>query len=248
MSKVVLVTGGSRGIGAAVSRLAGRDGYAVGVNYNRDADAAGRVVADVEAAGGRAVAVQATVTDQAQVGQLFDRVTEALGQITALVNNAGITGGKATVRELAAGVLHGVFATNVFGAFYCAQEAIQRMSLSSGGQGGAIVNVSSVAAVLGAGGERVHYAATKGAIDSFTVGLGRELGGEGIRVNAVRPGLIDTDMNHPADDPDRLARLGPSVPMGRVGTADEIAEAVLWLLSDAASYVTGDILTVSGGR
>ena len=248
MGKVVLVTGGSRGIGAAVSRLAGRNGYAVGVNYNKDADAAGRVVADIEAAGGRAIALQASVADRAQVGEMFGRVTEALGPVTALVNNAGIAGGKSTVGALEADALRQVFEINVFGTFYCAQEAIRRMSLSAGGQGGAIVNISSVAAVLGAGGERVHYAASKGAIDSFTLGLGRELGREGIRVNAVRPGLIDTDMNHPADDPDRLVRLGPTVPMGRVGTADEIADALLWLMSDAATYVTGHVLTVSGGR
>ena len=248
MGKVVLVTGGSRGIGAAVSRVAGRNDYAVGVNYNKDADAARRVAADIEAAGGRAVAVQANVTDPAQVGEMFAGVAEALGPVTALVNNAGIAGGKSTVGELEADALRRVFEINVFGAFYCAREAIQRMSLSAGGPGGVIVNISSVAAVLGAGGERVHYAASKGAIDAFTLGLGRELGREGIRVNAVRPGLIDTDMNRSADDPDRLARLGPTVPMGRVGTADEIADAVLWLMSDASAYVTGHVLTVSGGR
>ena len=248
MEKVVLVTGGSRGIGAAVARLAARDGYAVGVNYNRNADAAARVVGDVERVGRRAVAVQATVSDEAQVAELFAEVTEALGPITALVNNAGITGGKAEVGSLDSATLHRVFETNVFGAFYCAREAIKRMSLSAGGHGGSIVNISSVAAVLGAGGERVHYAASKGAIDAFTLGLGRELGTDGIRVNAVRPGLIDTDMNRSAEDPDRLARLGPSVPMGRTGTAEEIAEAVVWLMSDAARYVTGHVLTVSGGR
>ena len=248
MEKVVLVTGGSRGIGAAVARLAGRNGYAVGVNYNRDSAAADRVVAEIEAADGRAFAVQASVADEAEVAELFGRVTEELGPITALVNNAGITGGKADVRSVTSDTLRRVFETNVFGAFYCAREAINRMSLSAGGQGGVIVNISSVAAVLGAGGERVHYAASKGAIDAFTLGLARELGREGIRVNAVRPGLIDTDMNRSAEDPDRLARLGPTVPMGRVGTADEIAEAVLWLMSDAAGYVTGHVLTVSGGR
>ena len=248
MEKVVLVTGGSRGIGAAVARLAARDGYAVCVNYVRDADAAARLVGDVERAGRRAIAVRATVSDEAQVADLFAEVTETLGPITALVNNAGITGGKTEVGSLESATLHRVFETNVFGAFYCAREAINRMSLSAGGQGGSIVNISSAAAVLGAGGERVHYAASKGAIDAFTLGLGRELGREGIRVNAVRPGLIDTDMNRSAEDPDRLVRLGPSVPMGRTGTADEVAEAVVWLMSDAARYVTGHVLTVSGGR
>ncbi len=248
MQKVVLITGGSRGIGAAVARLAARGGYSVGVNYNKDAAAAASVVAEVEKAGQHAVAVQATVSDEAQVAELFAKVTKALGPITALVNNAGITGGKAEVRSLDTVTLQRVFETNVYGPFYCAREAINRMSLSSGGQGGSIVNISSVAAVMGAGGERVHYAASKGAIDAFTLGLGRELGKEGIRVNAVRPGLIDTDMNRSAEDPDRLARIGPTVPMGRTGTAEEIAEAVIWLMSDAARYVTGHVLTVSGGR
>ena len=244
--KVVLVTGGSRGIGAAVARLAGQQGYAVGVNYQRDAAAAARVVADIEAAGSKAIAVQASVADLDQVRTMFAQVETALGSITGLVNNAGISGVKSTLAELAPEALRDVIDINVLGSFYCAQEAIRRMAHSAGGKGGAIVNLSSIAAIMGAPGERVHYAASKGAIDSFTLGLGRELGKEEIRVNAVRPGLIDTDMNRV--EPDRLARLGPTVPMGRVGQADEVAEAVLWLLSDAASYVTGHVLTVSGGR
>lgn len=248
MSKILLVTGGSRGIGAAVVRLAAENGYAVAVNYNANVAKADALVDEIRAAGGRAMAVQADVGDEAAVNAMFSGVDEGLGPVTALVNNGGVTGGKTRVADLDGDTLRRVMDVNVMGSFYCAKQAIKRMSTQTGGPGGAIVNLSSAAVHLGAPGERVHYAASKGAIDAMTLGLGRELGVDGIRVNAVRPGLIDTDMNNAPEDPDRLTRLGPSVPMGRVGTAREVAEAVIWLLSDAASYVTGSVVTVSGGR
>ncbi len=248
MSGILLVTGGSRGIGAAIVRLAAGRGYAVAVNYRTRADKAQALVAEIEAADGRAMAVQGDVGDEASVAAMFAAVDEGLGPLTALVNNAGVTGGKTRVADLDGDTLRRLMAVNVMGSFYCAKQAIKRMSTQTGGPGGAIVNLTSAAVHLGAAGERVHYAASKGAIDAMTLGLGRELGLDGIRVNAVRPGLIDTDMNNAPDDPDRLARLGPGVPIGRVGTAEEVAEAAIWLLSDAASYVTGSIITVSGGR
>lgn len=244
---VVLITGGSRGIGAAAARLAGARGYAVAVNYRADAASAAEVVEGVRG-GGRAEVFQADVSDAAAIPGLFDRVEAVFGPVTALVNSAGITGGPSAVAEIDADVLRQVVATNVVGTFLCAREAVRRMAKSRGGAGGAIVNLSSAAALLGGAGGGVHYAMTKGAIDSLTVGLGREVAADGVRVNAVRPGLIDTEMNHHPDDPDRLVRLLPQVPMARIGSADEVAEVILWLLSDAASYVTASVVTVSGGR
>ncbi|HZH28546.1 MAG TPA: SDR family oxidoreductase [Azospirillaceae bacterium] len=244
---VAVVTGGSRGIGAAVSRVAASRGYAVVVNYAADAEAASRVVADIERAGGRAIAVQADVSQEAGVRHLFAEA-DGLGPLVALVNNGGITGPITRVDELAPEDLARVLAVNVAGPFLCAREAIRRMSTRRGGTGGVIVNVSSIAARLGGAGEWVHYAASKGAIDTFTAGLAREVAAEGIRVNAVAPGLIDTEIHAAAGAPDRLERLAPSVPMGRAGTVEEVAETVMWLLSPAASYVTGAVVPVSGGR
>lgn len=248
MPDVVLVTGGSRGIGAAVAAMAAARGAAVGVNYARDGEAAARVVERIAGKGGRAIAVQADVADEHAVEAMFARVEDELGRPSGLVNSAGIAGGRGPLVELSVETLRRTVEVNLIGTMLCSRTAAARMSTGAGGKGGAIVNISSAAAVMGAPGERVHYAAAKGGIDSFTLGLGRELGREGIRVNAVRPGLIDTEMNRAPEDPDRLARLGPSVPMGRVGTAEEVAEAVLWLLSDAAAYVTGTVVTVAGGR
>ena len=245
---VLIVTGASRGIGAAVARLAGARGYAVAVNYARDAVAANAVVAAIRAAGGRAVAIQADVAHEADVLRLFAAAEDALGPLTALVNNAGITGGIARVEDVTAEAITRALAVNVTGSILCAREAVRRMSTRRGGAGGAIVNLSSLAARTGGSGEWVHYAATKGAINSFTLGLAREVGDEGIRVNAVAPGLIETELHAAAGVPDRPARMAPSVPMRRAGTPDEPAEAVLWLLSPAAAYVTGTIIEVGGGR
>ena len=245
---VLIVTGASRGIGAAVARLAGARGYAVAVNYARDAVAANAVVAAIRAAGGRAVAIQADVAHEADVLRLFAAAEDALGPLTALVNNAGITGGIARVQDVTAEAITRALAVNVTGSMLCAREAVRRMSTRRGGAGGAIVNLSSLAARTGGSGEWVHYAATKGAINSFTLGLAREVGDEGIRVNAVAPGLIETDLHAAAGVPDRPARMAPSVPMRRAGTPEEPAEAVLWLLSPAAAYVTGTIIEVGGGR
>lgn len=245
---VLIVTGASRGIGAAVARLAGARGYAVAVNYARDAVAANAVAAAIRAAGGRAVAIQADVAHEADVLRLFVAAEDALGPLTALVNNAGITGGIARVEDVTAEAITRALAVNVTGSMLCAREAVRRMSTRRGGAGGAIVNLSSLAARTGGSGEWVHYAATKGAINSFTLGLAREVGDEGIRVNAVAPGLIETDLHAAAGVPDRPARMAPSVPMRRAGTPDEPAEAVLWLLSPAAAYVTGTIIEVGGGR
>lgn len=242
--RMIIVTGGSRGIGAAVCRKLAASGYPVAVNYASNASAADAVVNAIVAAGGRARAFPGDASREEDVLRLFDHAEKALGPLGGLVNNAGIIGGSSRVDALTAEALNRTMAVNVVGPFLCAREAVRRLSTRRGGQGGAIVNMSSVAARLGGPGEFVHYAASKGAIDSFTIGLAREVGEEGIRVNAIAPGLIETDMN-PAE---RLARLVPNVPMRRAGTADEIAEAVAWLLSPAASYVTGTILTVSGGR
>jgi NAD(P)-dependent dehydrogenase (short-subunit alcohol dehydrogenase family) len=243
-AKVLLVTGGSRGIGAACARLAAQQGYDVAINYKRDADAADGVVAEVTAAGRRAVAVQGDMGDEADVARVFETVDRELGRLTHLVYNSGITGPASRVEAVSAATLRAVFDVNVFGAFYCARAAIARMSTRHGGAGGAIVLISSGATTLGGAGEYVWYAASKGAIDSMTYGLGRELAGEGIRVNAVAPGLIATEIHAPG----RLERLQSLVPMGRVGSAEEAAENVLFLLSDAASYVTASVLRVSGGR
>ncbi len=243
-----MITGGGRGIGAATARLAARHGYAVGVNYRRDAEAAKRVVGDIERAGGRAIGVQADVSLEHDVARLFDEVEQSLGRVTALVNNAGLLERQARVDEMDGARLHRVLATNVVGSFLCAREAVRRMSTRYGGLGGSVVNLSSRAAVLGAAGEYVDYAASKGAVDTLTVGLAREVAAEGIRVNGVRPGLIETDIHALGGEPERVARLAAGVPLGRGGSPDEVARAILWLLSDEASYVTGTIMDVSGGR
>jgi len=248
MAKVVIVTGGSRGIGAATARLAAARGYDVCVNYLGAADAARAVAAEIEQAGSRALVVQGDTSDESDVERLFATVDRELGPIAALVNNAGIVGATSRVADVTMATLRRTFDINVIGCFLCARAAVRRMSTANGGRGGAIVNLSSAAATLGSPNEFVHYAASKGAIDSFTIGLAREVAREGIRVNAVTPGLIETDIHASVGDPGRLARLAPAVPMGRGGTADEVAETILWLMSDAASYVTGANLRVSGGR
>jgi NAD(P)-dependent dehydrogenase (short-subunit alcohol dehydrogenase family) len=245
---VILITGASRGIGAATARVAAERGYAVCVNYVRDADAANALVAELHRAGARGVAVQADVSREAEVVRLFETCDRELGRLRALVNNAGILERQARVEQMDAARIARVLATNVIGPFLCAREAVTRMSTARGGAGGAIVNVSSRAAVLGAPGEYVDYAASKGAIDTFTVGLAREVAGEGIRVNAVRPGIIHSDIHASGGDPGRVDRLGPTLPMKRGGDAVEVARAILWLLSDDASYSTGTFIDVSGGR
>jgi NAD(P)-dependent dehydrogenase (short-subunit alcohol dehydrogenase family) len=248
MDKVLLITGASRGIGAATAKLAAARGYAVAVNYRRDAAAAQQVVADIEQTGGRAVALAADVADEAQVRQLFEQTEAQLGPLDALVNNAGILETQSRLDEMDVARWRRVLETNVIGSLLCAREAVRRLSTRHGGRGGAIVNVSSMAAQLGSPNEYVDYAASKGAVDSLTIGLSKEVAGEGIRVNAVRPGIIDTDIHASGGEPGRVARIGPSLPMQRGGTAEEVAEAILWLLSDAASYTTGSFIGVSGGR
>jgi NAD(P)-dependent dehydrogenase (short-subunit alcohol dehydrogenase family) len=243
----VVVTGGGRGIGAATARLAAQRGYAVCVNYLRDAQAAARVVSDIEAAGGTAIAVQGDVAREADVMSLFDRARQ-LGPLTALVNNAGILELQGRLDEMAADRLARVFATNITGAFLCAREAVRRMSTRHGGRGGAIVNISSMAARHGAPGEYVDYAASKGAIDTLTIGLAREVAEEGIRVNAVRPGVIRTDIHASGGEPGRVDRVKSAIPMKRGGEPEEVARAILWLLSDESSYSTGTFIDVSGGR
>jgi len=248
VNKVMLVTGGSRGIGAATARLAGARSYAVAVNYLRNQSAAEAIAAEIEAGGGRAIAIPGDVAIEGDVVRMFAALDRELGPVTALVNNAGILDKQQRVEAMDAARLARILATNVTGSFICAREAIKRMSTRHGGSGGAIVNLSSVAARLGAPGEYVDYAASKGAIDSFTVGLARELATDGIRVNAVRPGIIYTDIHASGGMPDRVERMKENIPMRRGGEASEVAEAILWLLSDQASYVTGSTIDVSGGR
>ncbi len=245
---ILLVTGGSRGIGAATARLAGGRGYRVAISFRSDEEAAAAVVRGIEAAGGEAAAFRADTSAEPDILALFEAVDARFGRLTHLVNNAGVAGRASRLADADAGTIRAVVEVNLVGAMLVAREAVRRMSTARGGQGGAIVNISSRAAGLGAGGEFVWYAASKGGIESFTTGLAHEVATEGIRVNAVAPGLIDTEMQLQGGDPQRLARLLPGVPMQRAGTAEETAEAILWLLSDAASYVTGTVLHVSGGR
>ena len=245
---ILVITGASRGIGAATARLAAERGYDVCVNFRADKAAADAVVAEVQTFGRRAIAVQADVASEPDVVRLFETVDTTLGPVAALVINAGILERQSRVEHLDAARISRVFATNVTGAFVCAREAVRRMSTRNGGRGGAIVNVSSRAAVLGAPGEYVDYAASKAALDTLTVGLSREVAGEGIRVNSVRAGIIDTEIHASGGEPGRLARLGPQQPMGRGGHAIEVACAILWLLSDEASYTTGTFIDVAGGR
>jgi NAD(P)-dependent dehydrogenase (short-subunit alcohol dehydrogenase family) len=247
-SNVAIVTGSGRGIGAAIAKGLAEDGYAVAVNYIHNEAAASQVVSEITSAGGIAFAIQADISKDADVVRLFAAVDRNFGTLTALINNGGVTGKFGRVEELSAATLESVFSVNVIGAFLCCREAVRRMSTRNGGSGGNIVNISSRAAQIGGAGEWIHYAATKGALDTLTIGLAREVAAEGIRVNAVAPGLIDTELHAAAGIPDRMQRLAPTVPMGRPGTADEVAGCVRFLLSPAAAYVTAAILPVSGGR
>jgi NAD(P)-dependent dehydrogenase (short-subunit alcohol dehydrogenase family) len=248
MSKVMLVTGGSRGIGAATAVLAAQRGYAVCVNYVGNRTAADGVVATIEKAGGKAIAVGADVASESDVIRLFETVDRTLGRVDALVNNAAILDVQSRLENLNAARLNRILATNVTGAFLCAREAVRRMSTKHGGAGGAIVNVSSAAARLGSAGEYIDYAASKGAIDTMTLGLSKEVATEGIRVNAVRPGFIYTEMHASGGEPNRVDRVKEFVPMKRGGQAIEVAYAILWLLSDEASYATGTFIDLAGGR
>ena len=248
MASVVLITGGSRGIGAATALLAASRGYAVCVNYRRHKAAADRVVASIEASGGRAIAVPADIANEAEVVRLFAACDAAFGRLDALVNNAGILETQMRVEAMDAARLERVFATNVTGSFMCAREAVKRMSTRHGGTGGSIVNLSSRAAVLGSPDEYVDYAASKAAIDTLTIGLAKEVAAEGIRVNAIRAGVIQTEIHASGGEPGRVDRVKAAVPMKRGGTAEEVANAILWLMSDESSYTTGSFIDVSGGR
>jgi NAD(P)-dependent dehydrogenase (short-subunit alcohol dehydrogenase family) len=246
--RAVIVTGASRGIGAGIASMVGANGFPVVLNFATDQAAAEQVAREIVAKGGRAVAIRGDVSREEEILQLFETAAREFGAIGGLVNNAGVTGGFSRVDALRADAIARVLAVNVAGTMLCSREAVRRMSTRHGGTGGSIVNISSLAARTGGSGEWVHYAASKGAINSFTIGLAREVATEGIRVNAVAPGLIDTELHAANGAPDRLNRLAPSIPMGRPGTPLEVAQGVLWLLSPAASYTTGSILEIGGGR
>ncbi len=248
MSKVIIITGSSRGIGASVAMLAAEDGYAVCVNYLSNKEAADKVVDSITKRNGTAIAVQANVAVEKDIIGLFEKVDSALGRVTALVNNAGTLEKQNRVENMNSERIGRIFATNVTGTFICSREAVRRMSFKHGGNGGTIVNISSMASRLGSPDEYVDYAASKGAIDTFTIGLAKEVAGEGIRVNAVRPGIIDTDIHALGGEPDRVNRVKGFIPMKRGGKPEEVARAVLWLLSDEASFTTGSFIDVSGGR
>lgn len=248
MNPILLITGGSRGIGAATALLAAQRGYAVAVNYTNNEEAADDVVRQIRASGGNAITVQANVAIESQVLAMFDKIDDTLGRLTALVNNAGVVDVAARVDEMSVARIKRMFDINVLGGFLCAREAVLRMSTRHGGAGGTIVNVSSVAARLGGASQYVDYAASKGAIDAFTVGLAKEVALEGIRVNAVRPGIIETDIHASGGQPERARQMAPMVPMHRAGSALEVAQAIVWLLSAESSYTTGALLDVTGGR
>jgi NAD(P)-dependent dehydrogenase (short-subunit alcohol dehydrogenase family) len=248
MQDIVLITGGSRGIGAATALLAAQRGYAVAVNYATNSLAADEVVRTIRANGGTAITVQADVAVEAHVLAMFDKVDAKLGRLTALVNNAGVVDVASRVDAMDVARLHRMFNTNILGSFVCAREAVKRMSTRYGGAGGSIVNVSSAAARVGSPGQYVDYASSKGAIDTFTLGLAKEVALEGIRVNAVRPGIIDTEIHASGGQPDRALQVAPQVPMQRPGTALEVAQAIVWLMGSDASYTTGTLLDVAGGR
>ncbi len=248
MSKVLVVTGSSRGIGAAIARLGAKEGYAVAVNYRSDREGAEKLVRDIARHGGRATAICADVSTNAGAAKLFTEVDRELGPVSALVNNAGISGGRCQITEFDEDTLRRIFETNVFSAFYCSREAVRRMSRTSGGRGGAIVNMSSAAARHGGMPGLVHYASTKAALDGMTIALAKEIGPLGVRVNSLRPGVIATDMHDEFGGAKLIESIAPTIPMRRAGTADEVAEAVLWLASERSSYVHGAVLDISGGR
>jgi NAD(P)-dependent dehydrogenase (short-subunit alcohol dehydrogenase family) len=248
VSKVLVVTGSSRGIGAAIALHGAKEGYAVAVNYRSDRDAAEALVRDIAGLGGKAVAICADVSTNAGAAKLFAEVDQQLGRVCALVNNAGISGGRCPITEIDENRLRRIFETNVFSAFYCTREAVRRMSRASGGEGGSIVNMSSAAARHGGMPELVHYASTKAALDGMTIGLAKELGPLGIRVNSLRPGVIVTEAHDEFGGAKLIESIAPTIPMRRAGTADEVAEAVLWLASERSSYVHGAVIDISGGR
>jgi NAD(P)-dependent dehydrogenase (short-subunit alcohol dehydrogenase family) len=248
MQRTLLVTGASRGIGAATARLAAERGYAVAINYVRDESSATKLKSQIEKTGARAIVVPGDVSIEADVMRMFEAVDRSLGRVTALVNNAGIVDVSTRVENMSAARLQRMLAVNVVGSFLCAREAIKRMAPRFGGEGGAIVNISSAAAKLGSPGDYVDYAASKGAIDTFTIGLAKEVAPDRIRVNGVRPGVIRTEIHATSGDPSRVDRIGGSAPLGRAGEPEEVARAIVWLLSDEASYTTGTMLDVTGGR
>jgi NAD(P)-dependent dehydrogenase (short-subunit alcohol dehydrogenase family) len=248
MSGVLIVTGASRGIGAACALLGAAQGFKVCVNYHSSADRADAVVAEIEAAGGQAIAIAGDMGAEADIIRLFERVDTALGPVTALINNAGMTGNVGRLEDMTVADMADVFCLNLIGPFICAREAVKRMSREHGGAGGAIINISSAAARLGGANQYLHYAASKGGLETFTKGLGLEVAGQGIRVAGVQPGVIDTEIHARMGMPDRAADLAPSIPLQRAGTAEEIAQTALWLISDGASYITGTTIEVTGGR